>query len=95
VSELPPGTPFNEICPAAANHGNPHRYCYCGWIEPEPPKPFEAHAYIRTPDLNMGVKHATRLALDRARQAGFNPRKGTVTVYFEDDGVGAKWISSS
>lgn len=58
-------------------------------------KPAEFHSYIKTKDLNMGVKHATRLALDRARQGGFNPRKGTVTVFFEDDGVGAKWVSSN
>lgn len=49
------------------------------------------HAYMQTRDLNDGVKYATRLAVDRARRAGYNPRKGTVTVRFEDDGVGAKW----
>jgi hypothetical protein len=49
------------------------------------------HAYMRTKDLNDGVKFATRLALDRARREGFNPRKGIVTVYFDDNGVGAKW----
>lgn len=95
MSELPEGKPFNEICPGAAGHGNPFRYCYCGWVEPQPEPPAEYHAYIRTKDLNFGVKHASRLALDRARQANHNPRKGTVTVYFDDDGVGAKWISSN
>ena len=51
----------------------------------------EFHAYVKMKDLNDGVKYATRLALDRARQGGNNPRNGTVTVYFDDDGVGAKW----
>lgn len=49
------------------------------------------HAYVKMKDLNAGVKFASRLALDRARQAGHNPRNGTITVYFDDDGVGAKW----
>ena len=49
------------------------------------------HAYVKMKDLNDGVRYATRLALDRARQAGHNPRNGTITVYFDDDGVGAKW----
>lgn len=49
------------------------------------------HAYMQTKDVNDGVKYATRLALDRARREGFNPRKGIVTVYFDDNGVGAKW----
>jgi hypothetical protein len=49
------------------------------------------HAYMATKDLNDGVKFATRLALDRARQGGYNPRKGTVTVSFDDAGVAARW----
>ncbi|HJV99840.1 MAG TPA: hypothetical protein VJ617_12175 [Arthrobacter sp.] len=53
------------------------------------------HAYMQTRDLNDGVRYATRLALDRARRDGHNPRKGTVTVYFDDDGVGAKWEPKS
>lgn len=87
-TDLPPGDSFNAICPDAQYHGSPHRYCACGWMEPPAPS---FHAYMQTKDLNDGVKYATRRALDRARSAGFNPRKGTVTVYFDDDGVGAKW----
>lgn len=49
------------------------------------------HAYMQTKDLNDGVKYATRLAIDRARREGYNPRKGTVTVSFDDAGVAAKW----
>lgn len=49
-------------------------------------------AYVKTKDLNMGLKHVTRLVVDRARQQGWNPRKGRITVYFDDDGVGAKWV---
>lgn len=49
------------------------------------------HAYVQMKDLNDGVKFATRLALDRARREGHNPRNGTLTVYFDDNGVGAKW----
>jgi hypothetical protein len=26
-------TPGDPSCPLKANHGNPHRYCQCGWIE--------------------------------------------------------------
>jgi len=92
MSDLPKGDSFNEICPDAQYHGNPHRYCACGWMEALPPS---FHAFMQTKDLNDGVKYATRLAIDRARNAGFNPRKGTVTVWFHDDGVGAKWEPSS
>ena len=88
MTDLPPGDPFNEICPEAQHHGSPFRYCHCGWMEAPP---FEAHAYIQMKDLNDSVKYVTRLALDRARRAGYNPRKGTLAVYFDDDGVGAKW----
>jgi hypothetical protein len=49
-------------------------------------------AYVKTKDLNMALKHVTRLVVDRARQAGWNPRKGIITIYMEDDGVGAKWV---
>jgi hypothetical protein len=87
-SDLPAGDPFNAICPDAQYHGSPHRYCACGWMEEQPKK---LHAYIQTKDLNDGVRYATRLALDRARRENYNPRQGTVTVYFDDDGVGAKW----
>ena len=48
-------------------------------------------AYIKTKSVNDGVKHAARLVLDRARQAGHNPRLGRVEIYFDDDGVGAIW----
>lgn len=57
-------------------------------------KPFRTDAYIATKDLNLGLRTVTRVVVDRARQAGYNPRKGTVTVYFEDAGVGAKWIEN-
>lgn len=87
-TDLPKGDPFNAICPDAQYHGSPHRYCACGWMEAPAPA---FHAYMQTKDLNDGVRYATRLALDRARRAGYNPRKGTVTVRFEDDGVGARW----
>lgn len=88
MTDLPPGEPFNAICPDAQHHGSPFRYCPCGWME-EPPPSF--HAYIKTKDVNDGVKYATRMAMDRARRENNNPRKGIVTVYFDDDGVGAKW----
>ncbi len=55
------------------------------------PEPTEFHAYVRMKDVNDGVKFASRLALDRARRAGKNPRTGVVTIHFDDDGVGAKW----
>jgi hypothetical protein len=92
MTDLPPGEPFNAICTIAQYHSNPFRYCTCGWIEPEPePVKPKLHAYVQMKDLNDGVKFATRLALDRARRENYNPRKGTLTVYFDDDGVGAKW----
>jgi hypothetical protein len=28
------GTPGNPECLSRANHGNPFRYCACGWTEP-------------------------------------------------------------
>jgi len=59
--------------------------------EPFHHMPPSFHAYVKTKDLELGIKYVTRLALDRARQAGFNPRKGIVTVGFDDDGVAAKW----
>jgi hypothetical protein len=43
-------------------------------------------------DLNDGIRYAARLAVDRARKAGNNPRNGLVTIYFDDNGVGAKWV---
>jgi hypothetical protein len=58
-----------------------------------PPRPSEFHAYVRMKDLNEGMKFAARLAVDRARRDGNNPRDGIVTVYFDDDGVGAKWAA--
>ena len=90
MTDLPKGDPFNEICPEAQYHGNPFRYCGCGWMEPQAVQP-KLHAYVQMKDLNDGVKFATRLALDRARRENYNPRKGTLTVWFDDDGVGAKW----
>lgn len=63
-------------------------------FEVQPPTPSEFHAYVRMKDLNDGMKYATRLAVDRARKAGENPRNGDVQVYFDDDGVGAKWTAS-
>ena len=48
-------------------------------------------AYIQTKDLNMGMKVAARVVVDRARQDGHNPRHGRVEIYFEDNGVGAIW----
>lgn len=89
MTDLPKGDPFNAICPDAQHHGNPFRYCACGWME-EPPPSF--HAYVRMKDLNDGMKFAARMAVDRARREGNNPRNGTVTIYFDDDGVGAKWM---
>ena len=52
------------------------------------------HAYVKMKDLNDGMKYASRLAVDRARAAGENPRNGDVSIYFDDDGVGAKWTAS-
>lgn len=51
----------------------------------------EFHAYVRMKDLNDGMKFAARMAVDRARREGNNPRNGIVTISFDDDGVGAKW----
>lgn len=48
-------------------------------------------AYFRTKDVNNGMKWAARMAVDRARQDGHNPRHGRVEIYFDDDGVGAIW----
>jgi catechol-2,3-dioxygenase len=61
-------------------------------IEVRPPAPTEFHAYVQMKDLNDGMKFATRLAVDRARRDGNNPRNGSVQIYFDDNGVGAKWI---
>ncbi|HEX9089793.1 MAG TPA: hypothetical protein VF867_20035 [Arthrobacter sp.] len=57
------------------------------------PVPIEFHAYVRMKDLNDGMKFAARMAVDRARREGNNPRNGIVTIYFDDDGVGAKWVA--
>jgi hypothetical protein len=62
-------------------------------IEVPPPGPSQFHAYVRTKDLNDGMKFASRLAVDRARREGNNPRNGDVQIYFDDDGVGAKWVA--
>jgi hypothetical protein len=56
--------------------------------------PKEYHAYFKARDLNYGVRVASRIALDRAREAGHNPRNGVVTIHFEDDGVNAKWTEN-
>ena len=48
-------------------------------------------AYVKTKDVNNGVKWAGRMALDRARQDGHNPRHGRLEIYFDDDGEGAIW----
>jgi hypothetical protein len=61
-------------------------------IAPTPP-PSEFHAYVRMKDVNDGMKFAARMAVDRARRDGNNPRNGTVHIYFDDDGVGAKWVA--
>ena len=57
----------------------------------EVPAPVKLHAYVQMKDLNDGVKFATRLCLDRVRRENFNPRKGTMTITFDDDGVAARW----
>lgn len=49
------------------------------------------HAYVPTKDLDAGIRIAARVAVDRARTAGHNPRKGIVTIHFDDAGVGARW----
>lgn len=90
MSDLPPGDSFNAICPDAQYHGSPFRYCPCGWMEPQQVKP-KLHAYVQMKDLNDGVKFASRLCLDRVRRENYNPRQGTLTITFDDDGVGAKW----
>lgn len=81
----------SKECPDAWGHGNPMRYCYCGWMEEAAPPPPSFHATVATKDLNTGVRYASRLALDRARQGGFNPRQGTLTLTFTDHEVTAKW----
>jgi hypothetical protein len=48
-------------------------------------------SYIKSKDLNMAMKFAARLVVDRARQDGHNPRLGRIEIYFDDDGVGAIW----
>ena len=53
--------------------------------------PKKLHAYVQMKDLNDGVKFASRLCLDRVRRENYNPRKGVLTLTFDDDGVGAKW----
>jgi hypothetical protein len=58
------------------------------------PVPHQYHAYVQMKDLNDGIKYAARLAVDRARKAGNNPRNGLVTIYFDDNGVGAKWVAN-
>lgn len=50
------------------------------------------HAYYTTKSVDGGVKHAAKMAIDRARRAGYNPREGHVMIYFDDFGVGAKWV---
>ena len=60
-----------------------------------PPRPTEFHAYVRMKDLNDGMKFAARMAVDRARREGNNPRNGTVIIHFDDDGVGAKWTPNT
>lgn len=62
-------------------------------VTPPPPRPSEFHAYVRMKDVNDGMKFAARMAVDRARREGNNPRNGKVTIYFDDDGVGAKWVA--
>jgi hypothetical protein len=59
-------------------------------VEP-PPEPSYYHAYISTTNVDWGVRAAVKLAVDRARAAGNNPRHGTVAIYFDDRGVGARW----
>lgn len=49
------------------------------------------YAVVRMKDMHAGIRYASRLVLDRARQAGFNPRLGTVTITFTDNEVAAKW----
>lgn len=58
---------------------------------PEVDPASEFHAYVSTPNLDWGVRAAVKLAVDRARAAGNNPRHGTMAIYFDDRGVGARW----
>lgn len=59
--------------------------------ETDPPAPASFHSYFPGNSLEIGMRYAARMAVDRARAAGNNPRLGTVTIYFDDNGVGAKW----
>jgi hypothetical protein len=90
MTDLPKGEPFNAICPDAQYHGSPHRYCACGWMEPARGS-FQAHAFATGTNLDICARQAIKLVVDRARAAGFNPRHGTVTLTFEDNGVNGKW----
>jgi hypothetical protein len=58
-------------------------------VQPEQPTAF--HSYFAGNNLDICARYAIRLVIDRVREAGNNPRLGTVTMYFEDNGVGAKW----
>jgi transglutaminase-like putative cysteine protease len=62
-------------------------------FEVEVPARTEFHGYMATTNVDIGVRQAVKLAVDRAREAGNNPRHGTVEIYFDDRGVGAKWIA--
>lgn len=53
--------------------------------------PPRLHAYVQMKDLNDGVKFAARMCLDRVRRENYNPRKGILTITFDDNGVSAKW----
>jgi hypothetical protein len=90
MTDLPQGDPFNAICPDAQYHGNPFRYCPCGWMED---LPASYHAYYPGDNLDLCARYVIKLVIDRVREAGKNPRLGTVTLNFEDHGVGAKWES--
>ena len=56
-----------------------------------PPETTDFHAYMATTNIDWGVRASVKLAVDRARAAGNNPRHGTVHIYFDDRGVGARW----
>lgn len=56
--------------------------------------PFRTDAYVAGKDLNLTSRNVVRVLLDRVRAAGHNPRKGRVSMYFEDAGVGASWIEN-
>jgi len=60
-------------------------------IDLQPEEPTSFHSYFPGNNLEIGMRYAARMAVDRARAAGNNPRNGTVTIYFEDNGVGARW----